>query len=87
MSGPHTAEVEWVRITPSDESRGFRELPPNTLHWKDRKFLAVAKKAGASILNATDSDWHEQRQLLERLGVPLEQLCPQQKTKVSRHTK
>ncbi len=84
MGGSHTAATEWVRITPSDESRGFAELPKNELDPSDRKFLAVAVKAGAAILNATDSDWDEQSALLERLGVPLEQLCPQHQSKVGK---
>ena len=58
-----------------DGRRGFEELPPNKLDADDRKFLAAAVVASASIMNATDSDWNEQRDLLRRLSVPLEQLC------------
>lgn len=81
MSGPGSRRTEWIRITPTDPARGFEELPVNRLDPSDRKFLAVARKAGATILNATDSDWDEQRHLLRRLGVPLEQLCPQHRKK------
>lgn len=84
MNGAHSRDTHWVGITPSDETRGFEELPPNRLDPSDRKFLAVAVKAGATILNATDSDWDEQRLLLEQVGVPLEQLCPQHQAKGSR---
>ena len=84
MSGSHTAATEWVRITPSDESRGFAELPSNEIDPSDRKFLAVAVKAGAVILNATDSDWDEHHALLDQLRVPLEQLCPQHQSKVGK---
>ena len=67
-----------VSITLSDdERRGFERLPRNDLDPSDRKFLAAAVVGGAIILNATDSDWGEQEALTERLGVPVEQLCPQ----------
>lgn len=69
--------VMHVKITPADDDRGFAELPPNALDRSDRKFLAVAKVADATIINATDSDWHEQREFIEDLGVEVEQLCPQ----------
>lgn len=66
-----------VSVTPtSDDQRGFEELPKNDLDRSDRKFLAVALVSEAPILNATDRDWHEQRSLLERLSVTVEQLCP-----------
>lgn len=71
-----------VSITLSeDERRGFAELPRNDLDPSDRKFLAAAVVGRAIILNATDSDWGEQEALTERLGVPVEQLCPQQAAK------
>lgn len=60
----------------SDDQRGFEELPKNDLDRSDRKFLAAAVVANAPILNATDSDWDEQRTLLDRLSVTVEQLCP-----------
>lgn len=66
-----------VPISPiEDDQRGFEELPPNTLHHKDRKFLAVATVADATILNATDSDWGESAALVAGLGVDVCQLCP-----------
>lgn len=71
------AGVECVNITPvGDESRGFAQLPANLLDPSDRKFLAVAVVADASILNATDSDWNDQSELLDELSVTVEQLCP-----------
>lgn len=65
-----------VKITPSDADRGFMELPTNRLDPADRKFLAVAAVARASILNAADSDWNENADLLDNLGVTVVQLCP-----------
>lgn len=69
--------VRRIRISPNDHSdRGFDELPRNTLDPSDRKFLAVAVVAKASLVNATDSDWGRQASLFDALSVPLEQLCP-----------
>ena len=74
--------VRRVRITLCDDDRrGFEELPENSLDKSDRKFLATALVASASILNAKDSDWGEQEALTERLGVPVHQLCPQYRLK------
>ncbi|MCY4341305.1 MAG: hypothetical protein OXE48_08080 [Gammaproteobacteria bacterium] len=71
------ANVVTVPVTRSnDERRGFAELPRNTLDPSDRKFLAVAVVAKAIVLNATDSDWDEQKPLMDTLGVKVEQLCP-----------
>jgi len=76
------SHVRLVSITPcSDASRGFEELPSNTLDQSDRKFLATALAADADILNATDSDWSEQQDLTSRLGVAVRQLCPQHASK------
>ncbi|MDE0241170.1 MAG: hypothetical protein OXQ84_13425 [bacterium] len=70
--------VQRVCITcTADDCRGFEELPENSLDRSDRKFLAVAVVAGATILNATDSDWAEQTALVQQLCVEIEQLCPQ----------
>lgn len=72
------SRVERVEILESDdEDIGFEELPKNTLDHSDRKFLAVAVKAGATIVNATDSDWLEQEDLMKNLGVDVCQICPE----------
>ena len=74
--------VQRIAVTPiDDERRSFEELPENTFDRSDRKFLAVAVSAEAVILNATDSDWGEQRELMDGLGVKVEQLCPQHASK------
>ena len=71
------SRVGRVPITPSSNaSKGFEELPENQLDPSDRKFLAVAMVADASIVNATDSDWHENRTLLDSIRIEVEQLCP-----------
>ena len=72
-----------IPVDPRDaEGRDFADpvLPPNNLK-KDAKFLAVAVKARAAIVNAADSDWAEHRELTERLRVDVRQLCPQHATR------
>ena len=74
--------VQRVVITPSDDTeKGFEELPKNDFDPSDRKFLAVAVKANAVVLNAVDSDWKEQAPLMRRLCVEVCQLCPQYASK------
>ena len=71
------ARVVRVRISPNcDDNRGFDELPRNGLDRSDRKFLAVAVVARAPIVNATESDWHENQALLDKLQIDIRQLCP-----------
>lgn len=73
----NSARVERVKILQlADDSRGFAELPTNKLDKSDRKFLAVAVKAKARIVNAVDSDWHEQKNLTNSLKISVKQLCP-----------
>ncbi|MCY4596413.1 MAG: hypothetical protein OXC19_16635 [Bryobacterales bacterium] len=77
--------VRRIAITKSaDDRRGYDQLPENTLDRSDRKFLAVAVVAKAVLLNATDSDWDEQKALIEKVGVELDQLCPQHASKATR---
>lgn len=73
-----------VPITPASDDRGFEELPPNGFDRSDRKFLATAVSGGAEVLNATDSDWVEHRDLTDRLGVTVRQLCPRYAAKSDR---
>ncbi len=75
------SRVQRVAITPTDDQKGFEELPKNKFDRSDRKFLAVAVKAKAVVLNATDSDWKEHEPLMKRLGVKVHQLCPQHASK------
>lgn len=71
-----------IRLVPitsiADEACGFNELPPNSVDKSDRKFLAAAVTAGAEIVNAVDTDWHEQKAFVAGLGVNIQQLCPDQ---------
>ena len=77
--------VRRVTVTRSDDARrGFEELPQNAFDPSDRKFLAVSVVAGAVVLNATDSDWAEQDELMDRLGVEVRQLCSRYASKTAR---
>lgn len=68
--------VRRVVIEPvDDETRGYSCLPENALKAGDRAVLAIAVAARASVVNATDSDWEEQRELTDGLSVPVIQLC------------
>jgi predicted nucleic acid-binding protein len=41
----------------------------------DRKFVAVARKANAEVYNAVDTDWVEQKTVIESHGVAIVFLC------------
>lgn len=77
-NAPSERNVIRVRIqkTP-DKDGGFSNLPPNKLHRKDRKFLAVAKAGKGRIVNATDSDWSQEAEFVASTGVRVCELCPQ----------
>ncbi len=68
-------------IESDDDRRGFEQLPANDFDPSDRKFLAVAVVADAVVMNATDSDWEEHADLMNELGVEVDQLCPQHASK------
>ena len=63
------------------DANGFARLPePFSLtHGKDRKFVAVAIQCDpyASILNATDTDWGKEDNLLREHGLTVRELCPE----------
>jgi hypothetical protein len=64
-----TSFIRLLAITPiEDELRLFEELPENDFDPSDRKFLAAALLAGADVINATDSDWQEQAELMNQLN-------------------
>ena len=74
--------VRRVAITPNAD-RGFEEFPDDpalaSFDRDDRKFVAVACASGGSpsIVNATDTDWWEYREVLEEHGVAIHFLCPE----------
>jgi PIN domain nuclease of toxin-antitoxin system len=75
-------KIQLVKITPiNEEKTEFAELPENQVDPSDRKFLATALVAKAILVNATDSDWTEQKNLLESLQIEVKQLCPEHSCK------
>jgi hypothetical protein len=46
----------------------------------DRKFAALARKAGVPVTNATDSDWVDSIAALNAQGIAVDFLCGQNKT-------
>ncbi|TAK43157.1 MAG: hypothetical protein EPO28_06335 [Saprospiraceae bacterium] len=74
---------ELVSITPTgDDRRLFEEIPGQEdlkgFDPSDQKFLAVAlgSRFTATINNATDSDWEDFSEAIEKLGIVVHQLCP-----------
>ena len=70
-----------VQVTPH-EARGFEEFPDDpdlaSFDRDDRKFVAVALASGSSpqVLNASDTDWWDYHEALQRHGVDVVFLCP-----------
>ena len=70
-----------VNIT-SHPDRVFKEFPDDedlrSFDLEDRKFVAVALNSGTgpSILNASDRDWSDHREALERHSLNIVFLCP-----------
>jgi hypothetical protein len=70
-----------------DEDRNFAAFPKaNELARfdpSDRKFVAAAltHPANPPVVNATDRDWHEHHDALQRNGVRIEFLCMEEMTK------
>lgn len=76
---------ERVAINPTDAyESSFQEFPNNAelreFDRSDRKFVAVAlaSKSQPEVLNAVDSDWWHYRVPLERHGISVRFLCPEQ---------
>jgi hypothetical protein len=74
--------VRSVSITPTAPGPGdFAEFPDDpelaSFDRSDRKFVAavIAADGLPTVLNATDSDWAQHQQALERHGVRVVQLC------------
>jgi len=74
-----------VPITPTDpDETSFVEFPNDPdlegFDPSDRKFVAVAlaSKCQPEVLNAVDSDWWHYRAPLERHGIRIRFLCPEQ---------
>lgn len=62
-------------------TRGYEEFPaaPSLEGFdpSDRKFVALALSSEAVIVNAVDSDYSEHRVELKKIGVQVDEICPQ----------
>lgn len=76
---------ERVTIRPNNkphEAENYEEFPDDpdltAFDPSDRKFVAVSRASQfrPPVVNATDSDWWNDREALERNGVVIEFLCP-----------
>ncbi len=71
-----------VAVTPHTD-HGFAEFPDDSalanFDRDDRKFVAVAlsSKTNPPILNASDTDWWNYRNVLDRHGIKVSFLCPE----------
>jgi len=80
---PSRCERVTIHATTSDGT-GFREFPNDKdlagFDPDDRKFVAVAAASANApvILNAVDSDWWDYRAPLQRHGIGIRFLCPEQ---------
>jgi hypothetical protein len=79
-----------VRITPTEDGKSFAEFPDDPdlkgFDRSDRMFVAAARAHPDSppILNAVDTDWWLFRDALERNGVHVEFVCPQDVEEMAR---
>ena len=79
------ANEQHCRIVPLTihSDRGFVEFPDDarlsSFDLADRKFVAVALASGTGpkVLNATDTDWWHDRQVLAEHGIQIVFLCPE----------
>ncbi|WP_089963854.1 hypothetical protein [Salipiger thiooxidans] len=71
-------KVARVDIQRRDDGE-YRDLPQEIIDAgfdpSDRKFVAVARKTGAKVYNAVDTDWVEQRAVIEGAGIEIVFLC------------
>jgi len=72
-----------IDITPKSGGQDFEEFPddPDLREFdaSDRKFVAISLASGVNppILNASDTDWWDYKEPLERNGVHIDFLCPE----------
>lgn len=77
----HCRRVEITSIHP--DPRGFAEFPDDprlaAFDQSDRKFVAVSRAAASAppIVNASDTDWWNARDVLAEHGVSIEFVCPE----------
>jgi hypothetical protein len=81
QANPECCEVVVIHARPGsvDDYEEFPDDPELAgFDPSDRKFVAVARVSPLSppVMNATDSDWWDYREVLARHGVQVEFLCP-----------
>lgn len=74
----HPARILRVDLPKRDDGE-YEDLPQPIIESNfdpsDRKFAAAAKKTRATVYNAVDTDWLEQRDIIEQNGIPIVFLC------------
>jgi hypothetical protein len=64
---------------PRDAQGSYRDFPAdpelNNFDPSDRKFAALARRKGAPIANATDSDWLNHKAALAKHGIAVQFVC------------
>lgn len=64
---------------PANADGEYKDLPEKVTNSKfdrdDRKFAAIAAKERVPVINATDGDWLEHKELLAECGIRVEFLC------------
>lgn len=79
----HEELCQQVNIHRVEDERVYAEFPADPrlsgFDRSDRKFAAVAlaSQGNPPILNASDSDWWEFKQVLEENGLMIRNLCPE----------
>lgn len=70
--------IERIEL-PKVESGEYADLPQTLVDAgfdrADRKFAALAMRAGAPVINAIDSDWLNHRATIENAGIEIRFLC------------
>jgi hypothetical protein len=82
QANPECCEVVEIHARPGsvEDYEEFPDAPElNSFDPSDRKFVAVALASPSRppVMNATDSDWWNHREALEKHGVRVEFLCPE----------
>lgn len=74
----YDGKVERIHLE-TNEAGDYADFPddPDLVGFdrSDRKFAAAARKSGAPVLNATDSDWLDFAAALERHGLKVSFVC------------
>jgi len=79
-SPDRVARVELPKRPDGEYADLPQALIDNGFDPSDRKFAALAKREGASVYNATDSDWLDHAATLAAEGITVTQLCGCAKT-------